>query len=167
MAEAVDKTLTVLGVLEFSIGGNSMGGHVAWVYSLLYPQRVNALVLLNASGYPDPRPPPSSFRIARMPILRDIGRYTVPRFLVENGLKDAVEDKAIITDDMVDMYWQMLRREGSLEANAIRMALGHDDPLSKRMTEIKAPTLILWGKEDTFVPVEFAHKFNKDNVCTF
>ena len=41
-----------LGVPRFVVAGNSLGGYVAWATAVLHPRRVDALVLVDAAGYP-------------------------------------------------------------------------------------------------------------------
>ncbi|MBT8471211.1 MAG: alpha/beta hydrolase, partial [Marinicaulis sp.] len=52
MAQAVDLVVEKLRLPNFVLGGNSMGGWVTWRYALKYPERVDALVLLDAWGMP-------------------------------------------------------------------------------------------------------------------
>ena len=46
----VDALAAELGLPPFVLAGNSMGGGVAWRYALAHPQKVRALVLVNAAG---------------------------------------------------------------------------------------------------------------------
>ena len=52
MAEALDLVTEELGLDRFTLGGNSMGGWVAWRYALANPGRVDALVLLDVRACP-------------------------------------------------------------------------------------------------------------------
>ncbi|MFN3238946.1 MAG: alpha/beta fold hydrolase, partial [Pseudomonadales bacterium] len=42
-----------LGLQQFVLGGNSMGGGVTWRYTLEYPEQVSAMLLIDASGLPE------------------------------------------------------------------------------------------------------------------
>src|SRR3546814_13662736 len=55
MIAAVDVVAATLGLDHFILGGNSMGGLVAWRYALARPGHVNALLLLDAAGMPPRR----------------------------------------------------------------------------------------------------------------
>ena len=83
-----------------------------------------------------------------------------PRWLVEEGLNDAIVHKEIITDRMIDTYWDLARMDGTREATAERFALPWDTSVHDHVADIKAPTLILWGEKDGLIPVEAAHEFN-------
>ena len=39
-------------IQKFCLGGNSFGGGVSWEYALKYPDEVEKLILVDASGYP-------------------------------------------------------------------------------------------------------------------
>jgi pimeloyl-ACP methyl ester carboxylesterase len=59
-----------LGLSRYALAGNSMGGGVAWLVALRRPDRVGALVLMDASGWPPaatPPPPPLAFQLLGSP----------------------------------------------------------------------------------------------------
>src|SRR3546814_6473527 len=80
MMHAVDVVAAKLGLDHFALGGNSMGGWVAWRYALAQPARVDALLLIDAAGMPlrkgEKRPESNvGFRILEYPI----GRWLATR----------------------------------------------------------------------------------------
>ena len=50
--QVIDSLLIKLGVKKCMIGGNSLGGGIAWHYAVTLPQKVSKLVLIDATGYP-------------------------------------------------------------------------------------------------------------------
>lgn len=46
----VDGVTRGVGLTHFTLGGNSMGGEVAWTYALDHPDRVARLILVDAAG---------------------------------------------------------------------------------------------------------------------
>lgn len=162
MAKVVDGVMNHLGVAEFYIGGNSMGGRVSWLYALDHREKVRGLILLDASGYPDDRPPASAFRMAQMPVIRDLTAMPVPRYMMAKGLKDAVEDKSIITESMIDMYTDLGARAGTQQATALRFKLNPVNERYKELSSLETPTLILWGEMDSFVLPKDAKQFDND-----
>ena len=48
--ETFHKFFQKLGLKEFYLGGNSMGGHISAAYALRYPNEIKRLILLNAAG---------------------------------------------------------------------------------------------------------------------
>ena len=163
MASFVDAVVSRLGVTKFAIAGNSMGGRVSWVYTLAHPDKVSHLVLLDASGIPRPEgfEPPFIFKLIGTPVIGDLLTQITPRDLVADGIKSSFTDDTLVTDDMIDRYWELTLMEGSREAHAIRYQAPWDDTRYERLGEIAAPTLILWGEDDELVPVSAAYEFEK------
>ena len=78
--------LDKLAVERCIIGGNSLGGAVAWRTALAHPCRVQKLILVDAGGYPyHPVSVPIGFRLAQIPALTWLLKNTLPRSLVEQG----------------------------------------------------------------------------------
>ncbi|HEY5338962.1 MAG TPA: alpha/beta hydrolase, partial [Rhizomicrobium sp.] len=142
----------------------SMGGGIAARFAEEHPDRVSALILVDAGGEPSKMGDhvPLVFKIARMPVLNKILLYITPRSLVEEGLNDAIVHKNIITDKMIDQYWEFARMDGSRAANGERFQLPFTNDVKAHIGDIKAPTLILWGAQDHLIPVEAAHAFQHD-----
>ncbi len=155
--EVADK----LHLAKFAIGGNSMGGGVAARFAEEYPDRVTHLILVDAAGMPTKQGDkiPLAFRIARMPVVNNVMLYITPRSIVTEGLNDAIIHKEIITDRMIDIYWDFARMEGTRKATLKRFSIPWNHDVERDIARIKAPTLILWGAQDHLIPVEAAHKF--------
>ena len=164
MVEFVKAVTDKLNLPKFALGGNSMGGGIAAQFAETYPDRVTQLILVDAGGLPTRQGDkiPLAFRLARIPVLNQILLYVTPRSLVVEGLNDAIVHKAIITDAMIDQYWDFARMAGSRAATRDRFALPQDHFVADHISAIRAPTLILWGEEDHLVPVASGHAYAKD-----
>lgn len=161
--DVVDQVMTKLDIPKFAIAGNSMGGGVAWHYALVHPEKVTALGLIDAAGAPQwqAKSVPIGFRLARMPVARDLMRYITPRSVIAKSLRQSVSNQAIVTDAMIDRYWDLLLYPGNRQATLDRFALVHNiEPGTKEaLAAIKVPTLIMWGDEDSLIPVSSARWF--------
>lgn len=153
-AEVVEKVRARLGIERMVLAGNSMGGGIAWHYALMYPQRLRGLILVDASGQPDPgtRQPPLAFRVARMPVIRELAAMITPRSLIAQSLPDAYFDRRLATDAAIDRYWELLRYPGNREATLERFATPPDYATDAKLARITVPTLILWGADDRLIP---------------
>lgn len=153
--------LQKLDVQKLCLGGNSFGGRVSWEYALEYPDEVEKLILVDASGYPSNKKAPWIFRLARTPVLSQVVRYVTPRFFLENNLKQVYADDAKITDELITRYHDMALREGNRQAFIDRASIestsNHD-----QISTIKTPTLILWGAEDLWSGPEKGKRFDAD-----
>lgn len=155
-----------LGVHRFVLAGNSLGGLIAWTAAARMPDRVERLILVDSAGYAlqslkSPPEIPLGFRIARMPWLRQLVRYTLPRGVVETSLRQVYGEPARVSSDQVDLYSDMARRAGNRDALALRLEQLQPADLGLLKT-IQAPTLILWGGRDRLLPPEMGLRFEQD-----
>jgi len=162
MAQFVNEFTTVMHIERFALAGNSMGGGVAARFALHYPERLTALILVDAAGMPSklPRDAGIGFTIARTPVLRNIMLYVSPRGLFEQGLKKAFFNQALVTPEMIDRYWELNRKEGNRAASLKRFQTPLDTFIQDNASKITTPTLILWGDHDLLIPSDAGQAFN-------
>jgi len=166
MAKFVEEFRKKLGLEHFFLGGNSMGGNVAFRYTLAHPDVVDKLVLVDAGGVNHLLPPekqpevPIGFRIIRTPGLNLIASFTTTRSFVEKTTRAVFVDQSLVTDDMIDRYYELLRYPGNRRATRLRAAAPVDTTAADRLGQIRAPTLIMWGERDKLIPVEGAEIFH-------
>ena len=162
MVRTVDEVARQIGIERFALAGNSWGGGIAWHYALAHPERLEKLILVDAAGYPMEGPRPMAYVISTTPVLRHISRFLTPRFMIADSLKDAMADDSRVTEAMVTRYHELILREGNRRA-ALHRAKGiHGSDRLGDLKTLSVPTLILWGREDTWIPVEHAHRFHAD-----
>jgi len=154
--EVVDALAARLGLTRFVIGGNSMGGGVAWNYALAHPQKLDGLVLVASAGWPDPERgregAPMVFRLLANPAGRALLRNIDPALMAENGLKQAYLDERLVSGEVVDRYVELARAPGH---RAI-LTGGRGGPAPKVTPEtfkaIGVPTLVMTGEQDAIIP---------------
>ncbi len=153
-----------LGLSRFVLAGNSMGGGIAARFAVTHPERLTGLILVDAGGQPPtgPRDIPLAFRIAETPVIRDLVAGITPRWLVANGLSGAVSIKSVMTDAAIDRYWELLRYPGNRTATLQRFAQGYGSVAAAELKRVTVPTLILWGREDRFIPVTSAAWYGRN-----
>ena len=164
MAAFVKAFADKLGLTKFALAGNSMGGGVAARFAEMYPDHVTRLILIDADAdgiTATGNGVPLAFRLARIPVLNQLLLHVTPRGFIVEGLDDAVVHKAIVTDAMIDTYWDFARMTGSRAATIARFNLPPDFYVRDHIRAITAPTLILWGEEDHILPVAGAHAWAK------
>lgn len=158
MAALLDR----LGVARCVLGGNSLGGEVAWATALAYPQRVARLILVDAAGYRfTPRGLPIGFALAATPGLRTLMRQLLPPGLVERSVRSVYGDPSRVTPQQVALYTDMARRPGNREALGRRLAV-HFTGREADIARLQLPTLILWGGKDRLIPPEYGERFARD-----
>lgn len=163
MVKFVDEFATAMKLPPFALGGNSMGGGVAARFAIEHPARLTHLILVDAGGMPTQteRDPGIAFRLARTPILQNLMLYVTPRRLLEENLKTAIGDDTLVTAEMVDMYWELNRREGNRAASLKRFQTEGDTFVQDNAAKIAVPTLILWGEADTLTPPDMGEAYTK------
>jgi pimeloyl-ACP methyl ester carboxylesterase len=162
LADFIDEFAAQLSLPKFAVAGNSMGGGAAWQLAVRYPQRINALILVDAAGFPNEKPPgevPLAFRLLKYPLGRAFLRNIDNRPLIDSGLKIDVYDKSLITPALVDRWAEFQRAPGH---RAILMASnlgGFAQASAQVLRDIKVPTLILQGENDVLIEPASAGKF--------
>ena len=155
--------LDALHVQRFAIGGNSLGGEVAWRVAARVPARVDRLILVDATGYDFvPEHVPLGFQVARIPVFNRVTEFLTPRTFVEESVKDVYGDPSRVTGALVDRYFEMLMREGNRRALNLRLQQIATDLAPGRIKTLTLPTLILWGAKDRLVPPADAQRFHAD-----
>ena len=152
-----------LGLHQFVIGGNSMGGWISAGFALENEERLAGLMLIDASGSPVKREGslPIGFRIAQTPVLRDLARHFMPRSIFENSLPQSVSNADFIDEAEIDRYWELARYPGNREATMKRFATPRVTYTSEQMAGLDLPVLVMWGEEDTLTPVSGANWYSE------
>jgi pimeloyl-ACP methyl ester carboxylesterase len=162
LADFVADFASKLALPKFAVAGNSLGGGAAWQLAVRHPDLIDALILVDAAGFPPSKPPssiPLAFRLLQYPIGRALLRNIDNRPLIEAGLKTDVYDKALITPAFVDRWAEFQRAPGH---RAILMDInfgGLGQATSEILSAIKVPTLILHGEDDLIIEPDSARKF--------
>ena len=158
----VTAVMDKLGVQRFVLGGNSLGGQIAWETAHALPARVERLILVDSGGYAFvPKSLPAGFQIARMPVLRNLMPYTLPRGIVQNSIENVYGDPSLVQPALIDRYYDLTLRAGNRNALSYRLDQGYVSDEAK-IKSLKLPTLILWGAKDRLIPPESGQNFARD-----
>ncbi len=147
--------------------GHDWGGAIAWSIAIARPELVERLVVLNAPHLARFSPRNGmTLRQARrswymlffqIPWLPEaLIRATDFRFL-KDALRGAIRDTNKISDDEIRFFTQAIARPGALTAaiNYYRRGLFNSGGIFKGTgLRVQAPTLLLWGEEDTYLGKE-------------
>jgi pimeloyl-ACP methyl ester carboxylesterase len=151
--------LLLLGLLDhFQVDkailvGNSAGGTLGMQFALQYPERVQALILVDPAVYEVGGP--SWVRIlGSTPQVRRLGPLLV-RSIQKNGLemiKTAWHDPARITQETWDGYTRPLKADNWDRALWYFTLASQASGLAERLGEFKLPILVITGDDDRIVP---------------
>jgi pimeloyl-ACP methyl ester carboxylesterase len=152
-----------LGISRASLVGNSLGGSVVLAVAAERPALVERLVLVDAAGFnlQEKKRPWIVRLVGAPPMAALLDGLPVRRLLVEMSLRQVFFDDSLVTSARVDEYLEPMLRAGA--PRAIRSLLAsrslHPDSMQKLLGRITAPTLVLWGREDQWIPVGDAERF--------
>ena len=168
-ARFVLDVLTRLGIRRMILGGNSLGGEIAWRAARLEPQRVAGLVLVAAAGLPldltdssahamavptQGGPIPGWLRsLLDSPPMRFLGEHALPRRAVQWATEVTWGDPSRVPSALVDRHFEMLLREGNRTALTQRLAQWRTGEALDHLPQIRVPTLLLWGGLDRVLPL--------------
>lgn len=161
-ARFVLDLLDALQVPRAVVGGNSLGGEVAWRLAVMAPERVAALVLVDATGPAiAPESVPLGFVIARLPVVNRITEWVLPRSVVAQSVASVYGDPSRVTPELVDRYFELTLRDGNRRALGQRMQHWVIGEGAERLARITQPTLIVWGGRDRLVPPAAGQQFQQ------
>ncbi len=131
--------------------GHSMGGAIAAEEAIEFPQRVRGLVLIGSAGLGAREP--LLFRVARWPVVGPLALAFRSRRFTEGILRSTYADPEKVTPADVDQYYAPVAEPDY--GHALRAVLREFrfDGLADGLDRIAAPTLVLWGEHDRWVPI--------------
>jgi pimeloyl-ACP methyl ester carboxylesterase len=144
----ITKFISHFGFSDFTLVGNSLGGHIALLHSLRHPEKIKHLVLTASSG-----------------LYENAMGGGFPRREDYNFIKEKVAvtfyDPKNATKELVDECFQTVNdRNRLIRILALaKSAIRHN--MSDELKHIKIPTCLIWGKNDTITPPDVAEEFHK------
>lgn len=164
MTDKLNKFMTRLRIDKASLAGNSLGGYISWEYAVRYPEKVDKLILLDAAGFPQKMPFIMSF--AAWPGVGEMSQIFMPRFVVKSNIKKAYGDTSKVDKELVRRYHDLQLRKGNRGALVKVFRLMKKQSKNKNLgdgvAKVTAPVLLMWGEEDTWVPLSVMEQFRKN-----
>lgn len=157
----LDKFVSNIQLDSFYLGGNSLGGEIAWHYATQYPQKVKKLVLVDPGGFHNPDKGFSLiFKIGtEYPKIAEIFSRLDSKMMVKNTLKECYYNDSKITQEDINMYYDLSMREGNRKAFSDRLKMIGKEKMPS-VSGVKAPTLLLWGDKDQLIDISMADSFS-------
>ncbi len=136
------------GYEQMHVLGNSLGGHLALLFALAYPERVRSMILTGSSGL---------FEKAMGSTFPKRGDYEYIRKKTEETFYNPEVATKELVDEVFDIVNNRLKaiRVIAMAKSAIR------NNLEEELPKIKAPVLLIWGKQDSITPPFVAEQFHK------
>jgi pimeloyl-ACP methyl ester carboxylesterase len=151
-----------LGIPRASWVGHSLGGAIAVAIAARAPARVDRLVLIDAAGYNfDPADRPWVLRLASA-LPAPVADALPVRPLVILALRQVFHDDSLVTPRRVAEYVLPLQRPGATAALRRLLNSGGDLGFPDVIRRVAVPTLVIWGRYDTWIPMRDAQRFAAD-----
>src|SRR5574343_559129 len=144
----VQKFIETLDLKDIHLLGNSLGGHVALVHILKHPERIKSLILTGSAGL---------FENGMGDTYPKRGDYEYIRKKTELTFYDPKVASKELVDEVYEIVNIRLKaiKIIALAKSAIRNNLGEE------LNQIKQPTLLIWGNNDTITPPFVGREFHK------
>jgi pimeloyl-ACP methyl ester carboxylesterase len=165
-AKMLKEVLDALKIDQVDLVGNDSGGGIAEIFAALNPERVRTLTLTNCDTHDNW--PPEAFKpfvdMVKAGGLRDtldamLADKTI--FRSPGALGPAYERPETVTDEDIETYLRPLVRSEQRTRDLQRFVVAFDNKhtrvIEPQLRELQSPTLIVWGTDDVYFPVKWAH----------
>jgi len=132
---------------KFSVIGNSLGGHVALIYTLKHPEKIQRLILTGSSGLFENSMGGSYPKRGNYEYIKERVEYTF--YDPKTASKELVDEVFEITNS-IPKVMRIIAIAKSAQRNN----------MAKDIVRINKPTLLIWGLNDTITPPHVGHEFN-------
>ena len=153
----LDALYKELKIERASLVGNSLGGWISAAFALAHPDKVDRLILVDAAGFALPKDP------AAAAVARSLNTST------RQGVRDILplvfyNTQLYASDAAVDMFFtrKMKSGDGYTVEQVVESVIRGEDVLDSKLSAVKSPTLIVWGREDKLTPLAGGERFKKE-----
>ena len=165
-ANMLREMLDALQIDQVDLVGNDSGGGIAQIFAALNPGRVRTLTLTNCDTHDNW--PPEAFKpfvemVAAGGLSKTLNAMLADKSLYRSpaALGLAYERSETVTDEDIEIYLRphLLSKQRTRDLERFVGAFDHKHTLAieHQLRQLKAPTLIVWGTDDVYFPVRWAH----------
>ena len=165
-ANMLREALDALGIDQVDLVGNDSGGGIAQIFAALNPNRVRSLTLTDCDTHDNW--PPEAFKpfvemVAAGGLSKMLNAMLADKSIYRSlgALGPGYERPETATDEDIEIYLRPHLRSEQRTRDLERFvgAFDHKHTLAiePQLRRLKAPTLIVWGMDDVYFPVKWAH----------
>ena len=144
----VERFVAYKGYQKVIVLGNSLGGHIALIYALANPDKIKGVVLTGSSGLFESAMGDSYPKRGDYDNIKKKAELTFydPKF----ASKELVDELFDIVNDRAKVIRVLATAKSAIRQN-----------LAEEVAKISAPTLLIWGNNDTITPPFVGEEFHK------
>ncbi|PQJ34490.1 alpha/beta hydrolase [Salinibacter sp. 10B] len=146
LTQHVHEFVEAMGLDRTILVGNSLGGHIALLYALDHPNRVEAMVLSGSSGIYETTMGTTFFKRQDREFIRE--RTEMTFYDPEHATEELVDEMFAIVND----------RPRALRLLKIARS-ADEETVTDQLSELEMPTLLIWGQDDVITPPDVAEEF--------
>lgn len=153
------KLMDALGVRRADIVAHDIGGGVAQLIAVNYPEKVRKLVLMDSVCF-DSWPIPE-FEPLQQPGADSAMNLSEFVSMMRGFMPNGVYNKSAMTDDVIDLYLAPWSTEDGKQAffrNLRRLNKEYTQSITGELKKLPHQTLVMWGDKDPFQKPEYAPK---------
>jgi len=144
----LEKFVDELNLNEFIVMGNSLGGHIGLIYTLAHQEKVRGMILTGSSG-----------------LFENSMGGSFPRRGSYEYIKERVEytfyDPKVATKEYVEEVFATTKNIPKCMRIVAIAKSAQRNNMAEEIPNIKVPTLLIWGLNDTITPPMVGHEFNR------
>ena len=144
----VEKFVVQKGLHDMTLLGNSLGGHLAILYTLKHPEQVRGLVLTGSSGL---------FENGMGGSFPKRGSYDY----IAERVAYTFYDPKVASKELIDEVFEITSSIPKCMSIVGIAKSAQRNNVAKDLPRIQVPTLLVWGLNDTITPAEVGHEFNR------
>ena len=161
MTSYLTNVLDWMNIDKFVLVGHAMGGGIAMNYIVDNPKKVQALVLIGASGLKIDRSDeaPRIMKMTKYPGMSTALRYITPYETLKNTVIRTYGSESFVNKELVDRYYELMVNSTNREIYIKQIKqMSLDEPLDAHIGRLNHPTLLIWGEEDEIVGLKYAKR---------
>jgi 2-hydroxy-6-oxonona-2,4-dienedioate hydrolase len=144
----VERFVAFKGYGKVTVLGNSLGGHIALIYALANPDKIKGVVLTGSSGL---------FESAMGDTYPKRGDYEY----IKKKAELTFYDPKFATKELVDELFDIVNDRNKVIRVLATAKSAIRQNLTEEVSKITAPTLLIWGNNDTITPPFVGEEFHK------
>ncbi len=163
-ARMITRLMNLLGIGQATLVGSSYGGAVSSIITLDYPERVKKLVLVSAVINNRPKEHP----LMKLGSVPGVGEALTPflmdsKLLIKSRMRQtfAAENQHLVTQDRIDSVHRPLSAADGHNSVLQSARNWEADRIEEDAHLIGQPTLLIWGEDDSVIPIGNGYKLHK------